>query len=222
MDSLKKKETAQSRKDRDHPNWEPDWIRQRFSALLLCSKCNEPVFLVGSIVTMEDYEEEFGWCFSDALTPSFFEPHTPVIQIPSKCPSVVSAEIIAASRLYWSSPASVANRIRAALERLMDAQGIPKKGKTSKGKFEKLSLHARIERFEKKKPEVGANLLAIKWLGNSGSHSNDLIASDTLDGFELLAHALEEIYESKSVRLKRLAAAIIKKKGPVMYAKKAF
>ncbi len=96
----------------------------------------------------------------------------------------------------------------------MDAQGIPKKAKNKKGKFDDLTLHARIERFAKKQAEVGANLLAIKWLGNSGSHSTDLTANDMLDAFELLAHALEEIYEKKSAKLKKLTAAIIKKKGP--------
>jgi hypothetical protein len=72
-------------------------------------------------------------------------------------------------------------------------------------------LHARILRYSKKHAEVGQHLLAIKWLGNSGSHSDDLRAQDALDGFELLEHALEEVYELKSAKLKKLAATIIKK-----------
>ena len=93
----------------------------------------------------------------------------------------------------------------------MDDQAIAKKTKTKKGTFESLSLHGRLERFAKKFPEVGQALLAVKWLGNSGTHSSELTASDSLDGFELLSFALDEIFESKSKRLKALTTTIIKK-----------
>lgn len=214
-ESFREEETAESKKSRAHPDWEPDWSRQQFSVLLRCSKCKEPVFVVGSIDVIEGHDDEDGWFLMDALAPTFFQPPSPIIRVPVKCPQTVTTEVVAASGLYWCNPPSAANRIRAALERLMDDRGIAKKGKTKKGKFDDLTLHARIERFAKKNAEVGANLLAIKWLGNSGSHSDDLTANDMLDGFELLEHALEEIYESKSTRLKKLTTSIIKKKGPV-------
>jgi hypothetical protein len=95
----------------------------------------------------------------------------------------------------------------------MDERGIARRFRTKKGKLEDLSLHARIERFAKKNPNVGNTLIAIKWLGNTGSHSPDLKANDVLDAFELLLHAIEEIYESKTVRLKKLTSSIIKRKG---------
>jgi hypothetical protein len=214
-DSLHKEETAESKRTRSDPNWDQDWVCEQFSALLRCSKCKEPVFIVGTIKVAEGQDQEDGWVLFDALAPTYFHPPTPIIRIPGKCPSEVVSEINAASGLYWSSPPSAGNRIRAALERLMDDQGIPKKKKTKKGKYEDLTLHARIERFAKKQPDVGGNLLAIKWLGNSGSHSDNLTADDMLDAFELLTHALEEIYESKSTRIMKLTTSIIKKKGPV-------
>lgn len=164
---------------------------------------------------MEDHDEEHGWGFADGLEPSFFEPATPLIQIPKTCPKEVGDDVVDASRLYWTSPPSAGNRLRAGLERLMDNLGIPKKAKNKKGKFDTLSLHARLERFAKKRPDVGSHLLAIKWLGNSGSHSSEFTANDALDAFELLALALEEIYDEKSAKLKKLTAAIIKKKGPM-------
>ena len=97
----------------------------------------------------------------------------------------------------------------------MDDRGIAKKAKNKKGKFDALTLHARLERFAAKNQQVGEHLLAIKWLGNSGSHASELTKHDVMDAFELLEHALEEIYDSKTSRLNTLSASINKKKGPV-------
>jgi hypothetical protein len=214
-DSLLKAETIESKKAHAHPDWEPDWCTQRFSLFLRCSKCKEPVFVVGNVEPVEYQDDDLGWGITDALVPSFFEPPIPIIKITAKCPATVRDEINRACMLFWANPSSAATRIRSAIERMMDDQKIPKKRKTKNGKFIDLSLHTRIENFTKKYPEVGANLLAIKWLGNSGSHSDDLKADDMLDAFELLEHVLDEIYESKSTRIKKLTKAIIKKKGPV-------
>ncbi len=35
------------------------------------------------------------------------------------------------------------------------------------------SLHKRIEFFKVKKPDEGDLFMAIKWIGNSGSHKNE-------------------------------------------------
>ncbi len=212
-DSLKIEETSESKKDRKNPDWDPEWIRQRFSVLLRCGQCQEPVFAVGAVRLMDDHDDEHGWVLGEALAPTFFEPAPPIICVPSACPKEVTTGISGACALFWSSPSSAANRIRSAVERLMDHRGIARKVKTKKGKLEDLSLHARIEGFANKNPDVGNTLLAIKWLGNTGSHASDLKASDVLDAFELLLHALEEIYESKTARLKKMASTIIKTKG---------
>jgi len=47
--------------------------------------------------------------------------------------------------LFWSDPSATANRVRVALEDLMDHLGIQKRRKSTKGKFDKLTLHHRIE-----------------------------------------------------------------------------
>lgn len=207
-------ETAKSKKYRNHSDWEPDWIEQQFSILLRCNRCKEPVFSVGSTQLVEDHDEEHGWVYVEAIVPEFFVPAVPMIVLPNGCPKEIAAEVLNASSLYWTSPPSAGNRIRVGVERLMDHLKIPKKGKTKKGRFQSLTLHDRIERFAKKNPDVGKGLLAIKWLGNSGSHSDHLQQADVLDAFELLSYALEEIIEGKSIRLKRLSTSIIKSKGP--------
>jgi len=213
-DTIRQEETAASKRARSDDDWRPWEVSEQFSALLRCSRCKEPVFIVGAVSVTDLRDDEHGWYTAEVFAPSFFQPPSPVIRLPRKCPDTVKSEVLAASGLYWSSPPSAANRIRAALERLMDALDVAKKAKNKKGKFDALSLHARIERFHQKNAEVGGLLLAIKWLGNSGSHSSDLTSNDVLDAFELLEHALEEVYESKATRLKMLSASINKKKGP--------
>jgi len=213
-DSLHIEETADSKSHRGHSDWEPDWIEQQFSLLLRCNRCKEPVFVVGNTELVEDFDEEHGWVLIEAIVPQFFVPAVPLIAVPKSCRKEIATEVLNASSLFWSSPPSAGNRIRVCVERLMDHAKIPKKGKTKKGKYQDLTLHARIERYAKKNADVGEKLLAIKWLGNSGSHSDALEHSDVLDAFELLSYALEEILEGKSSRLKRLSSSIIKSKGP--------
>lgn len=203
-DSLKLSGTAASLEAHDHPDWGPEWDVDRFLMMMKCVKCNDPVLCVGTTQAIEEYDVELGWVFSDALVPTYFEPYVPVILIPSKCPDSVSAEVLKASSLIWCSPSSSGNKIRAAVERLMDAQGVQNKG----------ALHSRIQVFASTNQDVSDKLLAIKWIGNTGSHSDDLELVDVLDAFELLEYCLEELYEGRSARLKALAASINTHKGP--------
>lgn len=212
--SYREEETSESKKWRGSENWEPDWTEERFSVLFRCSHCQDPVFVVG-IVKVREVQDENGAFLMSHLAPTFFEAAPPIIHIPSSCPKEVRAEILSASALYWSSPPSAANRIRIAVELLMDDQKITRRAKKGDGTFRQLSLHERIKQYSTKKPEYENALTAVKWLGNRGSHTADLVSEDVLDAFELLERALEEVYEAKSSRLVKLASAINKKKGPV-------
>lgn len=59
-------------------------------------------------------------------------------------------------------------------------------------------------------------MLAIKWLGNAGSHSQKTVSrDDVIDAYELLEHILQEIYMQKTEKLKTKAQKINKMKGPV-------
>ena len=84
-----------------------------------------------------------------------------------------------------------------------------------KGKRRGLSLHARIEEFRRKFPNEADMLMAIKWIGNSGSHASEkLTKDDTLDGFEILEHVIHKLFETETKRIKKLTKIINKKKGP--------
>jgi hypothetical protein len=59
--------------------------------------------------------------------------------------------------------------------------------------------------------------LAIKWLGNEGSHEGvgELKTDDLLDGFELFEHVIDQVCTKRTEKLKRLAANINRRKGSV-------
>jgi len=136
-----------------------------------------------------------------------------IIEIPAKCPDDIVHELEAAFRVFWASPSSCAGRIRVALELLMNHMGLPKRRKTNGGRFSGLTLHARLDSFVKKEPVVGPQLMALKWLGNAGSHDGAVSKADLLDAFEILEHALAEILGKRSSRVAALAKKLLKKHG---------
>jgi hypothetical protein len=115
--------------------------------------------------------------------PTCFEPTLLLFSCSPTTPPQVVDGLEQAFRLYWINPAAGANIIRTVLERIMDDQSIPSD-----------ILHNRLELFKQNNPVNGDRLLAVKWIGNSGSHNNDLQRGDMLDGFGLLAKVLSELY----------------------------
>lgn len=215
--SLRIEETRSSKAAHSHPAWEPDWIHSRFHAVLRCGSlnCRDVVMLVGRTEAHEYYDEEDGQIIEEALIPTYFEPPVIPIDVPKECPEEVCNSVRVAAQLLWVNPPAAGNALRTALETLLSHKKIPKKGKDKHGKLAPLSLHARIDHFLKKDSRIGEILLAIKWLGNVGSHSNELAKEDVLDGFELLEHALEEMFLKRSQKLARLTKQILNRKGPV-------
>ena len=135
------------------------------------------------------------------------------------CPADIKDEVRAASSLYWSDVSASANRIRTAVEKILDHKKIKRSKKIQSGKNagknRRLSLHERIELFKQKDSDLAATMLAIKWLGNAGSHTSDLNEKDLLDAFELLEHVIEELFVEKLKKIRSITKKINKKKGPV-------
>jgi hypothetical protein len=55
--------------------------------------------------------------------------------------------------------------------------------------------------------------MAIKWIGNKGSHLGGIEKNDLLDAYELLEYSLNKLYNDPSKRLDKIAKRIIKRKG---------
>lgn len=214
-------ETFQSALSHGHEDWEPEWIRYIFSCIFKCSntQCAAAVSCCGDgrVTIVEAEDEEFGWTQTteNVFTPKFFEPPLVLMDIPDTCPFDVSAHLYEAFRLYFADPGAAMNSARTAVEALVTDLGV-KRFVTSGGKRKPVNLHQRITSLPQKYKEVSDLLLAVKWLGNAGSHDGKSPeAGDVRVTFDLLEHALSEVYEAKGKKLKAIAKKVNKKKGPV-------
>lgn len=127
---------------------------------------------------------------------------------PAGTPAEVVNAIKSASNVLRTDPNSAANRLRFAIESLVTALGQrrytvsrPKNG--APATRSRLTTHACITEYRKGHPEAGDALLAVKWIGNSGSHDSELTVSNVLDGTDMLAYALRLIYDKSDETMRR-------------------
>jgi hypothetical protein len=225
-DSFVNLETGPSEKSRDHEAWEPDWIEERFVGLLVCqdAACGQ-IVAIGGRSHIEDYidyeQQEQTW--ERTYEPRFVYPAPPIFPIPEKCPETVADELKKAFSLFWSDIGSCANRLRASVEALLTNRKIPRTAVNKNGKRERISLHARIERFKQVETDSADYLSAIKWIGTAGSHANldELNRDDLLDGFDLFNHVVELMYVQREKHLRKLARNINLRRGRPVRPKNA-
>lgn len=184
-----------------------------FSIHLRCNECNETVVVSGSMWE-ENYPSSEDGQIQRGFNPVVFYPAPKIIEIPTSCPKSVTKILNETFGLYWLDLGSCANKIRIAIEVLMDEQLVAKRKTVKKGEID-LTLHARLELFEKSKPEVSKLLMAIKWIGNAGSHFFDIKNNDVLDAYELLEFTLEKLYNDREQKLLKLSDEINKNKKPI-------
>jgi len=220
-DSLKLLESADSLQSHDHDAWEPEWVGGRFLCFLRCSnpKCHEVVACAGSYgsqLAFDDHVERER--IIKLLRPLSFVKPPPVFRLPEECPEDIAKEVNAGFALLWSDPWSAANRIRAAIELLLDLKGIPRSRRLSNGRLQFLSLHKRIGKYADKckaGDDTADHMMAVKWIGNAGAHAAAMTADDVLDGFALLELVLNRFFDPTPGNLKRLSRTINKKRGPL-------
>lgn len=220
-------ETAISKSNRKHDAWEPDWINEKFAALLKCSasKCGEIVAISGRISVepdFEDDEEEGGWSFEDMLEPKSMFPAPPIITLPQGLPKTVEQELDLAFQYYWSDYGACATKIRTSVERLMDHFKITKFkivktkiGPKTRGKMRPLDLASRIDKFISATGAVvhKDHLHALRVVGNLGTHKDVLTRTEILDAFEIYEHALDELIGKKSTKIGQLAKKLSRHTG---------
>jgi hypothetical protein len=219
--TLVRKETPESLREHSHAAWEPDWIRYVFSCVFECTNadCKEVVACCGDgAVDFFEYEdEEHGWVQSsdERFTPKYFNPPLVLMDIPKTCPPGAEVHLRDSFALFFADPGAALNCMRTAVESLLTNLGI-RRFVIVKGKRRPVNLHQRIQLLPAKYQDVKEMLLAVKWLGNAGSHDGEEAnAGDVRITYDLLEHALSEIYEAKGKKLKAVAKKVNKKKGPL-------
>lgn len=207
-DSFKVSERRDSREAFSHPNWDPDWTTNVYSCMLECNneQCKEVVASSGTGGVDMDYfygvddVPDQRWVLF--YRPRFFEPPLAIINIPIGCPAAVAQPLQESFRLFFCSPPSASNNVRIAIEALLTELGVP----TLSDKSKSLTLHTRLEHLPSEYSHFKELLMAIKWLGNAGSHpSNTVTIDDVMDAYEIIDHVLHELFTQKAKRAKALA-----------------
>ena len=189
------------------------------SGFLICSnvQCGENIAIIGESSYIRIYNpiheipEEVKY-----YKPRYFYPSLCLFPIPKSCPTEISEQIKLSFSHYFSDKSAAANALRTTLELILNNQKISRIIITPSRKRKNLTLHARIDIFGNTNPELKSFLFASKWIGNAGSHVGEISKNDLLDGYELIQHCIDELYE-KPVRMKELsskAKSINKRKKP--------
>jgi len=195
---------------------DPTMVLGVFTLRLLCSRtaCEESVDCVGSFITVQDSDPAGAPDYHKLLSPLYFVPPVHVFPLPPKLHDKVKKPLVDSFSMFWANPNAAANSLRISVEALMDCQRVKKWTTDKIGKTVEIKLHDRIIAFQKRAPDIGEKLLAIKWLGNSGSHLSGLEKKDVINGYRLYSYVLEEMFEKRSESLGKMAQRINRKKGP--------
>ncbi|NML40856.1 DUF4145 domain-containing protein [Chitinophaga sp. G-6-1-13] len=180
------------------------------SAHLSCDECKDVVTVIYERLDDVRHTDENGFEIS-IWTPIIYHPAPYLIDVPTALPDNVKKHLIKSFGLFWYDQASCGNKIRVALEKILDSFGLQSQDAT--GKF--ITLGSRLQTFAGIKPETKSFLEAIRWLGNSASHDDKLTKEDLLDAYELIELSLELLYKEKENSLLTLSQQIIANKGPI-------
>ncbi|ENG6109639.1 DUF4145 domain-containing protein [Serratia liquefaciens] len=178
--------------------------RYVFSCLLKCERahCSGVVAVSGTgylTETPSEAREQGAEPYFELYQATSFIPPIPAFDIPRNCPASVSLPLTRSFALCISTPGAAANLIRITLEELMTVLGYTGTG----------SLHSKIDRLRTPYQEHRNPLMAIKWLGNAGSHQLDQVSVyDIQDAYKIIEFVLNKIYAGSTESVAQLALRI--------------
>lgn len=191
--------------------FEADMEESVFSCMASCSRqaCGEVVACIG---------ESQGGIYWDEHTHKdvFYRMHRPVsfhptlspVVITDKCPQEIAGPLYASFSIFLMQPGSAANLIRIAVEQLLNAIGIPKLDDKSK----RINLHQRIDKLDGQYASYRNTLMAIKFLGNAGSHEYDeVIIEDIETAFEMMEYVVNDLFSGRKESIEVLTKRLLEK-----------
>ena len=192
--------------------WDVDYV---YSCLLKCSKCNDIISNSGTggiamAYTCDEYGHSPDYSQNEFF-PKYFSPNLKLFKYPKTTNIEVTKEINKSFSLFFCDPSSSANHIRIAIEKLLNYLKVD----SVKENGTYINLHNRIEKLSDDSNKYKNHLLAIKFIGNAGSHSDKRITkNDVLDAYEIINELLIEIFDKKSEKMDNMIKEINEKKGP--------
>ncbi|MEG1313579.1 MAG: DUF4145 domain-containing protein [Bacilli bacterium] len=175
-------------------------------------KCQVSSSGTGKVIRDYSFDEYGQTCkgYYEVYKPKQFSPTLSFFEIPESVPTEVIEVVFSAFELVLISPSAAVNRIRTAIEVILDEKNVD----AGRNLFERITVKAKsIPAFDK----IRNHMNALRILGNAGSHEDSLIKiSDAEDTFEIMQTILNELYPTQSkVRLAAKIEKIIKVKGPL-------
>ncbi len=208
-------------KHMDYHNYQQG-IEYLFSGILQCknSDCKELITVCGKCLKNIVYDKKLpdGQIVEDRISdyfPKYFYPNLKLFNLSEQIPDNVAKQINLSFSNYFDDLSSCANRLRHSIELILNDLKAPKWKKCNNGKIFKFNnLHQRIEHFGKRNKNIANHLLALKIIGNEGSHIGNLQTDDIIDAYEILEQLIEITYIKNTKRIADLANEIVLKNKP--------
>lgn len=191
VDFKHKKHNELSLPDYDHEN--------DFCGFLQCnnSTCHEKIVVAGKIL-LEGITTEKSKIVKK-YSPLHFSRPPHVIEILPEYPEEIKKILLDSFSLFWLDKAACVNKIRICIEDILDAFNVEKIN--SKGKF------TVSDRIAGNNDDLRAALLAMKWIGNEGSHSV-INVYNLLDAYAVINSLLKELFKNRKQVIDKLSAEI--------------
>lgn len=204
--------TAFSRINREEDWYEAEHEERVFSCLLKCSRidCGQPVALSGTGFLEDEWDDRMQTRIGQSTyyRAKAFVPPLPVFYIPDRCPHHIKMQLLRVAGLLAMSGEASVNAMRSVLELLLDELEVPQQLDRENKSPRVLKLHDRIEEYPDKIGVHQAAFMALKWVGNSGSHSRRPIPmKDIDDALSVLDDLVKQLYGDVAQKVARLHEA---------------
>ena len=115
--------------------------------------------------------------------------------------------------LFFADPYSAANHVRCCVEAFCDIHVGPIPPKPD-GTPNFVSLDTRLGKLPANLVHHFDSLMALKWMGNAGSHGYDLTHSEVVDTYAILSKVLRDLYDPPPEDISVSVSTIIANRGP--------
>lgn len=212
-ESFYMKSLLESRRAQNEEWFEPYMDETVFSCMAHCSRanCDEVVVCIGKGGWEEEWDDEMrNRDYVPWYKPMSFVPTLHPFALPGKCPAEITGPITASFSVYLSQPGSAANLIRISVERMLTAIGVPEHNDKNK----RINLHQRIELLDGQYTPYKDTLMAIKFLGNAGSHTYDeVFFFKQKTAYEIMEYVVNDLFSGRKESIDVLTRRLHRKFG---------
>jgi len=183
--SFMEQQTAVTSKIISEDWFEPENYKGVFSCMMTCGRkdCQEVVSMIGESEYEEKWDEQMlDRSYDLVLRAKSFFPSLPLFNIPDACPIEIAEQLKKVSALLPGHASAAVNALRIVLEMLMDEFGVFRIYQMGQKKTKKsYTLNQRIKNYSGPHQEMKEGFLAMKWLGNTGSHSSHPVSEQDIE-----------------------------------------